>query len=170
MTACIRQKSPWPRRAVERSRAELQRVQVKLAQAARRQERAKELVANNNISMSDLDQAQCDFEVAKADVAVAEAADTQSRAGLELAQKRLSATRILAPVRGVILTRRANVGQMVSPEANAPCLFSIAQDRLQICARFAENDIGLIRPGQAVSSPCPLAPTNPSAARSAAFV
>ena len=63
----------------QRSRAELQRVQVKLAQAARRQERAKELVANNNISMSDLDQAQCDFEVAKADVAVAEAAD--SRAG-----------------------------------------------------------------------------------------
>ena len=119
----------------ERSKAELQRVHVRLAQAARRQERAKELVANNNMSMSDFDQAQCDVEVAKADVAVAEAAVAQSRAGLELVQKRLSATTILAPVRGVILTRRANIGQMVSPEANAPCLFSISQDRLQIWAR-----------------------------------
>jgi HlyD family secretion protein len=136
----------------------LQRVQVKLAQAARRQERAKELVANNNVSMSDLDQAQCDVEVAKADVAVAEAAIAQSRAGLDLAQKRLSSTRLLAPVRGVILTRRANAGQMVSPVANAPCLFSIAQDRLQIWATVAEDDIGLIRPGQAVRftvSTCP---------------
>jgi HlyD family secretion protein len=142
----------------QRSEAELRRVQVKLAHAARRQERAKELVANNNISTSDLDQAQCDVEVAKANVAVAEAAIAQSRAGLDLAQKRLSSTRILAPVRGVILTRRANVGQTVSPVANAPCLFSIAQDRLQIRATVAEDDIGLIRPGQAVRfavSTCP---------------
>ena len=72
-------------------------MQVKLAQAARRQERAKELVANNNISMSDLDQAECDVEVAKADVAVAEAAVAQSRAGLELRKKRLSSTRISRP-------------------------------------------------------------------------
>jgi HlyD family secretion protein len=142
----------------QRSQAESQRVQVKLAQAARRREQAQQLVAKNNISMSDLDQAQCDVEVAKADVAVAEAAIAQSRAGLDLAQKRLSSTRILAPVRGVILTRRANVGQMVSPEANAPCLFTVAQDRLQICATFGENDIGVIRPGQSVSFTVPTCP------------
>ena len=34
----------------------------------------------------------------------------------------------------------------------------MAQDRLQICATFGENDIGLIRPGQAVSFTVPTCP------------
>ncbi len=90
------------------------------------------------------------MEAAKAAVATAGASLEQSRADLEWAKTELARTIIKSPVKGVVLDRRVNVGQYVSPE-KSPSLFLIAKDlkKLQIWASVNEADIGRIYKGMA---------------------
>ena len=64
-------------------------------------------------------------------------------------------------MKGIVLDRRMNVGQIVVASLNAPSLFLIAKDlsRLEIWSSVNETDIGSIHEGQAVnftvSAPAP---------------
>ena len=60
---------------------------------------------------------------------------------------------IKAPVNGVIIDRRVNIGQTVVASLNAPSLFLIAKDltRIQVWIAVNEADIGSIHPGQPVT-------------------
>ena len=76
----------------------------------------------------------------------------QNEVMLRLAKTNLENTIIRSPVHGVILDRRASVGQTVVAAFNAPSLFLIAKDlrRMQVWASVDESDIGQVRTGMPV--------------------
>jgi HlyD family secretion protein len=87
---------------------------------------------------------------AEASVAVAEAAVAQTKAVLKEAQINLDRATIKSPVKGVVLDRRVNVGQVVDPGRS---LFLIAKDtgKTQVWAQVNEADIGPIHKGMEAS-------------------
>ena len=81
-----------------------------------------------------------------------QAALAVARADLEEATVNLGYTTIRSPVKGIILDRRANIGQIAGASLNAPSLFLIAKDlsRLEIWSSVNETDIGSIHVDQKV--------------------
>jgi HlyD family secretion protein len=145
--------------ALERTRADLLQLQAKSVQAERDWNRARKLGPSDALSQSAYDAALSAHDVAKANVAVGQAAIEQARktvsqaeAVLRRARQNLDYCTIKSPVKGVIIDRRVNIGQTVVASLNAPSLFLIAKDlkRLQVWVAVNEADIGSIRPDQPV--------------------
>jgi HlyD family secretion protein len=109
-------------------------------------ERKKILVPMKAASQLDLDQAT-------AELAQSEAAVTIRQAALESAQANLGYCKITAPVDGMVISRKVDVGQTVIAAMSTPVLFTIAQDitKMTISASVSEADIGQVRNGQAVT-------------------
>jgi HlyD family secretion protein len=150
---------------LKRAEADLVVMQTKLRHAERDWDRAQRL-HGTGVSDAEYDIARANHETARATLGSGEAAVQQARAALRRAdgtvagaeadlreaQRSLSYTRIVSPVKGVIIDRRVNVGQTVVASLNAPSLFLIAKDlkRLQVWASVNEADIGSIHAGQPV--------------------
>jgi HlyD family secretion protein len=144
---------------VERAKADLEQFQAKLQQAQRDWDRAQKLGPSDALSQVDYDAYQSAYETAKANVAVGTASIDQARASvsqataqLKQAKQNLSYCTIVSPVKGVVITRRVNIGQTVVSSLSSPSLFLIAKDltRLQIWTAVNEADIGQIHAGQDV--------------------
>jgi HlyD family secretion protein len=91
---------------------------------------------------------------ARADVAAARAAKLamvlrQRETLLKQAQADLERTVIRAPVDGTVVLRNADVGQTVTPGAQAPALFAIAPDLRTVQVEAALDDPAMLRPGMA---------------------
>jgi HlyD family secretion protein len=88
------------------------------------------------------DRAAAEQEIAKADLTLAEANLDLDRADLEKAV-------IRSPIDGVVLSREAEVGQIVASSLQAPVLFTLAQDlaTMQLLVDVDEADIGQIKLG-----------------------
>jgi HlyD family secretion protein len=127
--------------------------QAKLDQARQDWERAQKLGPSEALAPSAYDQYKAGFEIAKANLTVAQAAVAQNRAALNRALRNLGYCTITSPVKGVIIDRRVNIGQTVVSSLNAPSLFLIAKDlkRIQVWVSVNEADIGSIHPGQEVT-------------------
>jgi HlyD family secretion protein len=145
---------------VARAEADLVQFQAKLTQAERDWERAKRLGPSDALSQADYDAAESAYESAKANLGVgkaaidqATAAVTQNEAAVKRAEQNLGYCTIPSPVKGVIITRRVNIGQTVVSSLSAPSLFLIAKDltRMQIWTAVNEADIGNIKDGQDVT-------------------
>jgi HlyD family secretion protein len=146
--------------SLRRAEADLGQMKAKLNQAERDWQRAQKLGPSDALSKTSFDAYQSGFETAKANVAVGDAAILQARAGLaqaeavlRRAQRNLVYCTIRAPVKGVIIDRRVNIGQTVVASLNAPSLFLLAKDlkRMQVWVAVNEADIGKIRAGQSVA-------------------
>lgn len=89
-----------------------------------------------------LKRAEAALQIADADRALADAQ-------LALQQADLDKAVITAPIRGVILERNADVGQIVASSLSAPVLFTIAEDlrQMELQVEIDEADIGLIAVG-----------------------
>jgi len=142
------------------ARANVLQMKAKLLQARQDWDRAQKLGPSDALSQSAYDQYQAGYEIAKANLASAEAAVeqakaavAQARASLNTAQINLNYCTIKAPVNGVIIDRRVNIGQTVVASLSAPSLFLIAKDlkRIQVWVSVNEADIGSIAEGQPVS-------------------
>jgi len=133
------------------AQADLQRAQAQLTEAKHAYERAQVLRDTN--SESDYDRAVALYEMAKAEVAVGQARVEQAEVVTRQAEINLGYTTILAPIDGVVIDRRVNVGQTVVAGLNAPSLFLLARDlsKMQVWAAVNEADIGDIHLGQKVS-------------------
>ena len=107
--------------------------------------RKKALVPLKAASQSDLDQATAELAQAEATVTVKEAV-------LESAKANLGYCKITAPVDGIVISRKVDVGQTVIAAMSTPVLFTIAQDitRMNISAAVSEADVGQVRAGQTV--------------------
>ena len=115
--------------------------------------RAKELQQKGSIAAAELSAAETNANVAKAAVAAAEANVKQSEGGVEEAQRNLDYTRITSPIDGVVINRRVNPGQNVTPDPKTGSLFLIAKDfdKMQVWTQVNEADIGKIKEGMDAS-------------------
>ncbi len=134
-------------------RATLRQAEGELASARanvilRRQnlERKRTLVPLRAASQFDLDQATAELAQAEATVVIREASAQSARANLAFC-------RITAPVDGIVISRKVDVGQTVIAAMNTPVLFTVAQDlrTMNISAAVSESDVGQVRVGQPVA-------------------
>ena len=129
--------------SVNDASASLERSQAQFADASRTLERTKSLFEKNLESQANYDASLTQFESAHAALKQAEA--TLKRARINLAY-----ATIYAPIDGVVIDRKVNVGQTVAASFSSPTLYTIANDlrRMQVQATVDESDIGRISIGQ----------------------
>jgi HlyD family secretion protein len=122
--------------ANSRANLELQRAEI---------ERDSLMFTNKLISGSDFDTAVATLHEAEAAVAIQQGA-------LDNAMANLGYCKITAPVNGVVIARKVDVGQTVNAAMNTPVLFTIAENlaKMNITADVSEADIGLVAVGQPV--------------------
>jgi RND family efflux transporter MFP subunit len=134
------------RAAVEQARVEQKNADVEFA-------RNQDLVAKNFISQSALDTARARADRAKAGVANAEATLQAAMANARNAEVAVDYTQIRAPFDGVILSKSANVGDLVTPFSNATdskgAVVSMADmSTLEVEADVSESSLSKVSVGQ----------------------
>ena len=89
------------------------------------------------------------FQRARAEIDIAKADQTLAEANLTLQQADLAKAVIRSPIKGVVLDRTADVGQIVASSLNTPTLFKLAGDlsRMQLLVDIDEADIGRVAVG-----------------------
>ncbi|MFA7232106.1 MAG: efflux RND transporter periplasmic adaptor subunit [Victivallaceae bacterium] len=145
--------------STQRAEADLKQIIAKLDLAQRDWTRAKKLwpsaLAESAYDSykSALDGAIASKAVGESAIMQAKATEASSEAKLQKARRNLSYCTIKAPVNGIVIDRRVNIGQTVVASLNAPSLFLIAKDlkRMQVWVAVNEADIGKIHPGQPVT-------------------
>ncbi len=133
------------RASLQQSEAALANAEAQAALAEANRRRAVELHRREFISTQTLDQTVA--------TARSQAAQVQSaRARVAQDQANLNFSIIVAPVSGIIINRKIDLGQTVAAAFQTPELFSIAEDltRMRIEALVAEADISRVKLGQAV--------------------
>jgi HlyD family secretion protein len=123
-----------------------------LDQATRNFGRAERLIGTSGIAQAEYDQFKATYNGAVANLDLAKANVGLAAAALNQAQTNLDYTTISAPVKGLVIDRRVNVGQTVVASLSAPSLFLIAKDlsRMEVWATVNEVDVGKVQPGQDV--------------------
>src|ERR1700730_8699249 len=104
-------------------------------------------------SKQTIQSAQAQVAVAQNQLSAAQGQERQSQASLAQAKINLARTRITAPVDGIVIARRMDVGQTVAASFSAPTIFEIAQDltKMHLDTKVDESDIGNISAGQAAT-------------------
>ena len=138
---------------VVNARSNLNFAKAELNDATLALNRNKELVAKNFIAQVEYDTALARYQKAVASVAAAEAALKGSMAGLEGANVAVEYTQIRAPFDAVVLTKNADIGDIVSPisgaaNAKAAVVTIADMDSLQVEADVSESNLEKVKPGQ----------------------
>jgi HlyD family secretion protein len=142
------------------AKANLEKAQATVVQARADYQRTVGLTKEGVMSQQQLDLAKANADSAEAQVSAARAQVTQAtaqvaqrKAAVEVAQTNVDHTIIRAPIDGTVVNRAVDVGQTVAASLQAPTLFTIAQDltKMQVYAKTDESDVGMIKPGQAVT-------------------
>ena len=133
------------RSAVKQAEATVASANAQLSLAASNEERNRSLVQQQFIAKQALEAATQQREAAQAGLQVA-------RAQLERAQTDLANSVIRAPVDGVVIDRKVDVGQTVAASFQTPNLFVIARDlaEMEIHTSVSEADVGSVREGMPV--------------------
>lgn len=133
------------RSAVKQAEATVASASAQLSLAASNEERNRSLVQQQFIAKQALEAATQQREAAQAALQVA-------RAQLERAQTDLANSVIRAPVDGVVIDRKVDVGQTVAASFQTPNLFVIARDlaEMEIHTSVSEADVGSVREGMPV--------------------
>jgi HlyD family secretion protein len=124
---------------VNRLQAGLEQAQAQAELSAAEYRRAKAVEAAGALSAEDIEKrhAQAVTDAANVKVAAAQLAEYQAR---------LSRTRIMAPVAGTVLTRRAEVGQIANSGGDA--LFRVASSgEVEMRGQLAEQDLAQVKVG-----------------------
>jgi HlyD family secretion protein len=138
--------------SLEASKADVMVKAAQFDQATRNWARAETLFGNSGIARAEYDQFKATYDGARANLELSKANVGLAEATLKSAQTNLNYTTISAPVSGVVVDRRVNVGQTVVASLSAPSLFLIAKDlsKMEVWATVNEVDVGKIRAGQDV--------------------
>lgn len=144
------------RARVKEAEGDLASSQANVTLKQQQLERKKPLVPIKAVTEGDLEQAIADLAQARATVTMKEAILDRARADLGFC-------RIIAPVDGIVISRKVDLGQTVVAAMTTPLLYTIAQDirQMQIVASVSEADIGQIQPGQIVSFKVDAFPDDP---------
>ncbi len=131
--------------SLRQSQGELASAQADVTLKRQNLERKKILVPQRAAS-------QLDFDQATAELAQAEATVTIRQASVDSALANLGYCKITAPVDGIVISRKVDIGQTVIAAMSTPVLFTIARDitKMNINASISEADIGQVKAGQPV--------------------
>jgi RND family efflux transporter MFP subunit len=135
------------------ARASVEQARAEMEDALRTYNRYKQLVEGGYIAKSQYDTAEAQYLKDKAAVAAAEAAVKANEAAVRGAEVAVDYTFIRAPFDAVVLTKNADIGDIVTPlgaAANAKAaVVTIADlDSLEVEADVSENNLGLVKPNQ----------------------
>jgi HlyD family secretion protein len=142
--------------AVSQAKARLGSAQADLARARAVQRNAKAqharavgLLEAGTVAAAEVDVALADMRSADAQVIAARAKVTEAQAALDQARTNLAYTTITAPIDGIVIARKVDVGQTVAASLQAPTLFVLAGDLrdMEVHTSVAESDVGRILPG-----------------------
>ena len=133
--------------------AKVVEVEATVRQTERDLARHKALAGTHAVSARDHDIALAAYERALASLRSANADIEVAEADLELNETNLAKASIRSPINGVVLTRAVDPGQTVASSFQAPVLFSIAEDLMQMELRVDvdEADVGKVHIGQNAS-------------------
>jgi RND family efflux transporter MFP subunit len=135
------------------ARFNLEQAQAELRDATASLNRNKELLSRGVVARQTYDDVLARYEKAVAGVAAAEAALKANAAALEGATALLEYTLIRAPFDAVVLTKDADIGDIVTPlgaAANAKAAVVTIADMssLEVEADVSESNLSRIKPGQ----------------------
>jgi len=138
---------------VQFARFNLQHAGAELEDASRLHERNRALVAKRSISQSEYDAAEARYLKARAAVAAQQAALQASEAALKEANLVVEYAYIRAPFDAVVLTKNADIGDIVTPlgaaaNAKAAVVTIADMDSLQVEADVSESNIEQVKAGQ----------------------
>ena len=134
-------------------RATLGQARAERDNAQKEYERYKQLVAKGYVSRSDYETVETRYRRAVEGVKAAEAAVHAGEAALKNAEAGLDYTLIRAPFDAVVLTKNADIGDIVTPigsaaNAKAAVVTVADMDSLQVEVDVSETSITTIRTGQ----------------------
>ena len=128
---------------VNRLEATLEQARAQAALSAAEYRRAEGVAAAGALSAEDIEKRRATSVTDAANVKVV-------AAQLAEAQARLGRTRITAPVEGIVLTRKAEVGQIANPGGDV--LFRIESGgEVEMRGQIAEQDLAQVKVGQAAT-------------------
>ena len=139
---------------LEVTKAELQKTRADLNDASVNLKRQKELLAKDYVSRLEYDSAEARYKMAAASVAGAEAAIRANAAALQNADVALGYTFIRAPFDAVVLTKNADIGDIITPigaaaQAKAAVVTIADMDSLMVEADVSESNLKQVKAGQA---------------------
>ena len=128
------------------AKAGVREAEASLADATRRLARLKDLAKGRTVSQQDLDTAQANFDRAVATVEVAKAQVALQEAALKVAVNDIDKAVIRSPIDGIVLYRSIEPGQTVAASFQTPVLFTLASDikSLELLADIDEADVGQV--------------------------
>jgi RND family efflux transporter MFP subunit len=135
------------------ARASLEQSQAELRDAGLSYNRQKELVSQGIVAQADFDVADARYRKARGGVNGAKAAINAARAALRGAEAAIEYTCIRAPFDAVVLTKNADVGDIVTPigaaaTAKAAVVTIADMGSLQVEVDVSESNLEKIRVGQ----------------------
>jgi HlyD family secretion protein len=141
------------RAQLESANANLERQRVGLEDSQNKLKRAEDLAKRNLITQQDLETAQVNVKTNLASIKAQDASIKQTQAALNQDLVNLGYTNIYAPIDGIVINRKVDIGQTVVSNNQATSMFQIAADltQMQVKASVDESDVGNLRPGQHVT-------------------
>jgi len=135
------------------AKARLPQSQADLQEAALQYERYKKLVGEQLVPRADFDAAEARYKRAVAVMTADSAMIRAAQAAVRAAEVAMEYTNIRAPFDGTVLTKNADVGEIVAPFGSASsaraAVVSIADmSSLEVEADVSESNIQRIKPGQ----------------------
>ena len=134
-----------PTQRLKQSEADLESTKANNRLLQINADRTRDLFAKKLVSQQELDNIE-------AQLAQSAATMLTRNAAVENARLDLSRCTVTAPIDGMVLDRKTDIGRTVNASMNAPVLFTLVNDltKMQINAAVAEADIGTIAEGQDV--------------------
>jgi RND family efflux transporter MFP subunit len=138
---------------IKDAQAALAQAQADLALTTLQHQRYKDLLSRDLVARLDYDTALANHRKAQAAVAGAQARIKTSREALANAAANLEYTYIRSPFDGVVLTKFADVGEVVAPfgaaaNARAAVVTMADMDSLMVEADVSESNLDLVQPDQ----------------------
>jgi HlyD family secretion protein len=135
-----------PSQQVRTEEINLDRAKTNLDDAERQYKRYQELAKEKLVSTADMESREVAYRTSKAQY-------DSAIISLEKAKSNLDYCTIKAPVDGVVVSRKADVGQTVTASMTTPSLFIIAQDlsKMKLEVTIDEADISQVALGQRAS-------------------
>ncbi len=138
---------------LENSKSALVQAEAELSDATLNYNRNKDLLAKGYIAQTDFDSADLRYRRAAAGVSGAKSAINAAQAALRSAEVAVEYTRVRAPFDAVVLTKDADVGDIITPfgasvNAKADVVTVADMSSLQVEADVSESNLEKVKKGQ----------------------